>query len=44
MLQKENNVEQRQFHSQTDVNVNNNMQQHGNTLTSDLVQCDSFKS
>jgi hypothetical protein len=28
--------------SQTHFSVNNDMQQHGNTLTYDLVQCDSF--
>jgi hypothetical protein len=44
-LQKENNAEWRESFilKQTHFSVNNDMQQHGNTLNYDLLQCHSFK-
>jgi hypothetical protein len=46
MLQKENSAERREsfIHKRTHFSVNNNMPQHRNTLTYDLVQCDISKS
>jgi hypothetical protein len=43
MPQKKNDVEWREFYSQTHFSVNSNMQQHGNVLTFDLVLRDNFK-
>jgi hypothetical protein len=42
--QKENNAEQESFIlKQTHFRVHGDLQQHGNILTHDVVQCDSFK-
>jgi hypothetical protein len=44
-LQKENNAHWRECFilKQTHFSVSNDMQQHGNILTYDLVQCNGFK-